>query len=131
MAASVLKAALLSRWNIPSSFSSNQANMNTFKLLAVFALGVIFTCIVSILTVYVQQEIERSALERKTNDLIADRRKILEKSHKFILIPDESQLSVVDTEIAIDPALYSTSPHHEAPTHEGKNGIKYLKFIQH
>ena len=82
--------------------------MNTFTLLAVFTLGVVFTCLVSILTVYIQKDIKWFEVEQKREDLIAIRQQILEKSHKFILIPDESQLSVVDTELALDPSLLNS-----------------------
>lgn len=126
MAVSVLKAVLLSRCSLPSNLYSERGNMNTFTLVAVFSLGVMFTCIVSILTVYIQKEVGQYEMERKTEDLIADRRKILEKSHKFILIPDESQLSVVDTELAIDPSLYVNSD--ESPKQEDKHGIQTIFY---
>lgn len=124
-----MKAALLSRFSVPSSVYSDRGNMNTFTLFAVFALGVLFTCIVSFLTVYIQKEVGQIEADGKMDDLIADRRKILEKSHKFILIPDESQLSVVDTELSIDPSLYLNTV-DETPKEAHKHGRrKILEYI--
>ncbi len=118
MAVSVFKAALLSRFNFPSTEYWFRMNMNSLTLLAVFALGVMFTCFVSILTLYIQKEIGLQETERITEDLIANRRKILEKSQKFVLVPDESHLSVgSDTELSVDPAVYVST----AETPEKKN----------
>lgn len=109
MAVTVMKAAILPRcYYFSHYFPSQTSIMNTFTLLAVFTLGVVFTCLVSILTVYIQKDIKWFEVEQKREDLIAIRQQILEKSHKFILIPDESQLSVVDTELALDPSLLNS-----------------------
>jgi hypothetical protein len=70
MAVSVFKAALLSRFNFPSTEYFHRVNMNNLTLLAVFALGVMFTCFVSILTLYIQKEIGLHETERITEDLI-------------------------------------------------------------
>ncbi|XP_057369297.1 protein adenylyltransferase Fic-like [Daphnia carinata] len=120
MAASVFKAALLSRFNFPSSKYWFRVNMNTLTLVAVFALGVMFTCIVSIMTLYIQKEIAFLQVDRTKEDLIADRRKILEKSQKFVMVPGESQLSVGDTELSVDPAAY-LSPAAETPKKKNKD----------
>ncbi|XP_046645877.1 protein adenylyltransferase Fic-like [Daphnia pulicaria] len=118
MAVSVFKAALLPRFNFPSTEYWFRGNMNSLTLLAVFALGVMFTCFVSMLTLYIQKEIGLQETERITEDLIANRRKILEKSQKFVLVPDESHLSVgSDTELSVDPAVYVST----AETSEKKN----------
>jgi hypothetical protein len=70
------------------------------------------------LTLYIQKEIGLQETERITEDLIANRRKILEKSQKFVLVPDESHLSVgSDTELSVDPAVYVST----AETSEKKN----------
>lgn len=121
MAASVFKAALLSRFNFPSSEYWFRVNMNTLTLVAVFALGVMFTCIVSIMTLYIQKEIGFQEVDRTAENLIANRRKFLEKSQKFVLVPDESQLSVSDTELSVDPALYLSAA-AEAPKKKNKDG---------
>jgi hypothetical protein len=118
MAVSVFKAALLPRFNFPSTEYWFRGNMNSLTLLAVFALGVMFTCFVSMLTLYIQKEIGLQETERITEDLIANRRKILEKSQKFVLVPDESHLSVgSDTDLSVDPAVYVST----AETSEKKN----------
>lgn len=121
MAASVFKAALLSRFNFPSSKYWFRVNMNTLTLVAVFALGVMFTCIVSIMTLYIQKEISFMEVDRTKEDLIANRRKILEKSQKFVMVPGESQLSVGDTELSVDPAAY-LSPAAETSKKKNKDG---------
>ena len=70
MAVSVFKAALLSRFNFPSTEYFHRVNMNNLTLLAVFALGVMFTCFVSILTLYIQKEIGLHETERITEYII-------------------------------------------------------------
>ena len=121
MAVSLFRAALLSRFYIPSTtLTSKQVTMNTFTLLAVFTLGVLFTCIVSVLYFH-HLEIGHQETERNIADLIADRRKLLEKSQKLIMIPDESQLTVFDTDVSVDPALYTYST-NETPQKDNKYG---------
>ena len=98
--------------------------MNNLTLLAVFALGVMFTCFVSILTLYIQKEIGLHETERITEDLIASRRKILEKSRKFVLVPEESHLSVgSDTELSVDPAVYVSTNADTPEKKKSKDGI--------
>ena len=99
MAASVLTVVLTShfRWDFNRK-SLSRINMNAISLIAVFTLGIVFTLLVSFLSEHVRNE----SIRQQSEEAIATRRKIFEKSRALTSIPDESQLTVVDVEFARD-----------------------------
>lgn len=92
--------------------------MNTLTLVAVFSSGVILTLLTSFLAVYVQNEVKGFKSDSELEQLIANKRKIFEKSRKFLSVPEESQLSVTDAEISFrsDVSAASDSQQFESNT---------------
>ena len=80
--------------------------MNNVTICLVFFSGVFSTLLFSFLT---SQSVQNEIInEVERNELIKNRKKILENSQKLVFIPDESQLSVlVNTEeSAIEKVLH-------------------------
>lgn len=100
------------------SVNLNFKSMNTLTLVAVFSSGVILTLLTSFLAVYVQNEVKGFKSDSELEQLIANKRKIFEKSRKFLSVPEESQLSVTDAEISFrsDVSAASDSQQFESNT---------------
>lgn len=95
--------------------------MNTLTLVAVFSLGVILTLFTSFLAVYIQNEVKGHRSYSDIEEIIANKRKIFEKSLKILSAPDESQLSVPDVELSFHSDIGKT----DSQPRESDTGLKY------